>query len=101
MLGVLLLPWRSLHLLEAAAHDHLHVDAAQAAGRPAAVHRSVAAAQHDHALADFVDVLERNARQPVDADVDVGFRLLSAGNVQLAAARRAAADENRVVILGQ
>ena len=39
--------------------------------------------------------------QPVDADVDVLGRFLAAGNVEVAAARRAGADEDRVAILGQ
>ena len=54
----------------------------------AAVHRGVAAAEHEHALADLVDVAEIHVRQPVEADMDVacgGF--LPAGNVEVAAAR--------------
>jgi hypothetical protein len=84
-----------------AAHDDLHVVAAQAARRAAAVHRGVAAAQHDHALADLGDVAERDRGQPVDADVDVGGGFLAAGHVEVAAARRAGADEDGVVALGQ
>ncbi len=49
---VLLLPRRGLHLVEARAHDDLDVLAAEPTRRAAAVHRGVAAAQHDHALAD-------------------------------------------------
>ena len=101
MHGVLLFPGGRLHLLEAGAHDHLHVLAAEAARGAAAVHRGVAAAEHDDALADLVDVAERDGRQPVDADVDVLRRFLAAGNVELAAARRAGADEDRVVVLRQ
>src|SRR5213594_421321 len=56
VLRVLFLPGRGLHLLEARAHDDLHVLAAEALRRPAAVHRGVAAAQHDHAPADLVGV---------------------------------------------
>ena len=40
-------------------------------------------------------------RQPVDADMDVGGGFLAAGDVEVAAARRAGADEDRVVVLGQ
>ena len=39
---------------------------------------------------------EGNARQPVDTDVDIGRRLLASGNVEVAAARRAGADEHRI-----
>ncbi len=39
--------------------------------------------------------------KPVDADVDVLGRFLAAGDVEIAAARRAAADEDRVEILGE
>ena len=79
----------------------LHVLAAEAARGAAAVHRGVAAAEHDHALADLVDVAEGDAGEPVDADVDVGGGFLAAGHVEVAAARRAGADEDRVVALGQ
>ncbi len=48
----------------------------------------------------LLDMAERDAREPVDADVDVGGRFLAAGNVELAAARRAGADEDRVPALG-
>ena len=94
--GVLLLPGGRLHLLEAGAHDHLHVLAAEAARRAAAVHRGVAAAEHDDALADLADVAERDRGQPVDADMDVGGGFLAAGDLELAPARRAGADEHRV-----
>ena len=46
---VLLLPGRRLHLLEAGADDDLDVLAAEAARGAAAVHRGVAAAEHDDA----------------------------------------------------
>ena len=69
--GVFLFPGGRLHLLEARAHDDFHVLAAEPARGAAAIHRGVAAAEHDDALADLVDVAERDARQPVDADMDV------------------------------
>jgi hypothetical protein len=47
--------------------------------RAAAVHRGVAAAEHDDALADLVDVAEGHRRQPVDADVDVRAACLRPG----------------------
>src|SRR5204862_5737263 len=40
-------------------------------------------------------------RQPVDADVDVRPRLVAAGEVEVASARRAAADEHGVVALAE
>ncbi len=94
--GVFLFPRRRLHFLEAGAHHHLHVLAAEPARGAAAVHGGVAAAEHDHALADLGDVAERHRGQPVDADMDVLGRFLAAGNVEIAAARRAGADEDRV-----
>ena len=94
--GVFLLPGGRLHLLEAGAHDHFHVLAAEAAGSAAAVHGGVAAAEHDDALANFGDMPERDRGQPVDADMDIGGGFLAAGNVELASARRAGADEDRV-----
>ncbi len=98
---VFFFPRRGFHLLEAGAHDHLHVLAAEAARGAAAVHRGVAAAEHDDALADLVDVAERDRREPVDADVDVLLGLFAARNVELAPARRAGADEHRVPALGE
>ena len=98
---VFLLPRRGLHLLEAAAHDDGDLLAAEAARRAAAIHRGVAAAEHDDAAADLVDMAERDARQPVDADMDVRRGLLAAGDLEVAPARRAAADEDRVPILGE
>ena len=94
---VLLLPGRRLHLLEAGADDHLHVLAAEAARGAAAVHRRIAAAEHDDAPADLLDVPERDVGQPVDADMNVGGGFLPAGYVEVAAARRAGAGEHRVV----
>ena len=99
--GVLLFPGGRLHLLEAGAHDDFDVLAAEPARGAAAIHGGVAAAEHDDALADAVDVAERDAGQPVDADMDVLGRFLAAGDVEVAAARRAAADEDRVEIFGQ
>ena len=101
MHGVLLFPGGRLHLLEAGAHDDLDVLAAEPARGAAAIHRGIAAAEHDDALADLVDVAERDAGQPVDADMDVLGRFLAAGNFEVAAARRAAADEDRVEIFGE
>src|SRR6267378_3292980 len=99
VLGVFFFPGRGFHLLEAGAHDDFHVLAAEALRGPAAVHGGIAAAQHDHALADPVGVAEGNGGQPVDADVDVLRRFLAPRNVEIAAARRARADKDRVVVL--
>ena len=99
--GVFLFPRRRLHLLEARAHHHVDLLAAEPARRAAAVHGGVAAAEHDHALADLGGVAERHRVQPVDADVDVLGRFLAAGNVEVAPARRAGADEHRVPAFGQ
>ena len=66
----------------------------------AAVHRGVAAAEHDDALADLRGVAEGHRGQPVDADVDVLRALFAPRDIEVAAARRAGADEDRVVALG-
>src|SRR5207302_2738584 len=79
-----------------AAHDDGDLLAAKAARGAAAIHRRVAAAEHDDAAADLVDMAEGDAGQPVDADMDVGGGLLPAGDHELAAARRARADKHRV-----
>src|SRR5579864_2789419 len=96
---VFFFPGRGLHLLETRTDDDLDVLAAQTPRGAAAVHRGVAAAENNDALADAGGMAERDGRQPVDADMDVFGRFLAAGNVEIAAARRAAADEDRVVIL--
>src|SRR5690606_29933706 len=93
---VFLLPGARLHLVEAGAHDDANVLAAEAAGRPAAIHRGVAAAEHHDPTTDLGDVFEGHRGQPVDADVDVGRCLLAPGDVEVAPARRAAANEDRV-----
>src|SRR5216683_4718941 len=98
---VFLLPGRRLHLLEAGADDDLDVLAAQTTGGAAAIHGGVAAAQHDHALADLADMAERDRRQPVEADMDVGRSFLAARHVEIATTRGAGADEDRVVAFGQ
>ena len=99
--GVVLFPGGRLHVLEAGADDHFHIFTAEPAGRPAAIHGGVAAAEHNDALADLVDVTEGDAGEPVDADVNVLCRFLAAGDVEIAAARRAAAHEDRVKVLRQ
>src|SRR6185295_1844472 len=99
--GVFLFPGRRLHFLEAGANDHFHVFAPEAAGGTATVHGGIAATEHDHALADLVDMSERDVREPVDADVDVGGGFVAARDLEVAAARRAAADEDRVPAFGQ
>src|SRR6185437_13961600 len=96
---VFFLPGRRLHLLEAAAHHHGDVLAAQALRRAAAIHGRVAAAEHDDALADAGDMAEGDARQPVDADMDIGGGLLAARDIEVTAARRASPDEDRVITL--
>jgi hypothetical protein len=48
-----------------------------------------------------VDVAESDAGQPVDAEMDRLGRLLAPGNVEVVAARRAGADEHRVVAFGE
>src|SRR5205823_6556081 len=99
VLRVLLLPGRGLHFLETGAHDDGDLFAAEAARGAAAIHRRVAATQHDDAAADLVDVAERDGGQPVDADMDMGAGLLAPGQLDLAAARRAGADKDRVPAL--
>ena len=101
MHGVLLFPGGRLHFLETGAHDDLDVLAAEPARGAAAIHGGVAAAEHDDALADAVDVTEGDVGEPVDADMDILSRFLAAGDVEVAAARRAAADEDRIKTFGQ
>ena len=95
---ILELPRRRLEVLARAARDHLHVGGAEALGRAAAVHRGVADADDQDALADRVDVPEVNRLEPLDADEDL-IGLVAARQVELLALRRAGADEHRVELL--
>src|SRR5262249_5771613 len=61
---VLLLPGGRLHFLEPGADHDFYVLAAEPSRGAAAVHCGVAAAEHDHALSDPVDVAERAAPPP-------------------------------------
>ena len=98
---VFLLPRRGLHLVEGRADDDLDVVAAEAFGAAAAVHRGIAAAEHDHAFADRRDVAERHRGEPVDADVDVRRGFTAAGDRQVATARSTGADEDGIPVLRQ
>ncbi len=49
----------------------------------------------------LLGMVERDAGEPVDADVDVLGGFLAAGNFEFAAARRAGADKDRVVIFAE
>src|SRR5580658_4785756 len=99
MHGILLLPGRGLHLLEAAADDDRHFVTAEPARRAAAIHRRIAAAEHDDPAADLGYVAERDAGEPVDTDMDMLLGLLPAGDVEIASARCPGADEDGVPIL--
>src|SRR5216683_32770 len=101
MEGVFFLPGARLHLLKAGTHDHLDVLAAETARGAAAVHRGIAATEHDHALAALVGVAERHRGEPVDTDVNIGPCFLAPGYPELAAARHAGADEDRVVAFAE
>ena len=96
-LGVLELPGRRLEELARPARHDLDVLAAEAPRRAAAVHGRVADADDQHALADLVDVAERDADSSQSMPMWMSVaRLLAAGQVELLAARRAGADEHGV-----
>ena len=97
MRGIFLFPRAGFHFFKARTHDYLDVFAAQTFRRTAAVHRRIAATEHNHALADFVGMAERDARQPVDADVDVLSRFLASRQIKVTTTRRASADKYGVI----
>ena len=84
LFGVLELPRRRLEVLAGLARDHLDVGRAEPLRRAAAVHRGVADADDQHALADRVDVTEVDRLEPLDADEDL-IGLVAAGNLELLA----------------
>jgi hypothetical protein len=79
MLGVLEFPRRGLEELARLARHDLHILGAEAQRGAAAVHGGVADADDEHALADLVDVLERDGLEPGDADVNA-VALVPPGN---------------------
>ena len=96
--GVLELPGRGFEESARAARHHLDVFSTQAATGPAAIHGGVADADDQHLFADRIGVAEGDGFQPIDADVDA-IGVVTAGNVEFFAARRAGADEDRVEAL--
>ena len=73
--------------------DDLDVLRAEPQRAATAVHRRVADADDQHALADGVDVPERDRAEPIDADVNA-IAHVAAGQHQVLALRRATADEH-------
>src|SRR5690606_22839396 len=100
LLRVLELPVGSLEELPRLARHDLHVLRAEPQRAATAVHRRVADADDQHALADAVDVPEGDGLEPLDADVDA-VGVVAAGDVEVLALRRSAADEDRVVAVGE
>src|SRR5690606_37935622 len=96
-LGVFDFPRRRLHVGARRTHGDSHAFAAETQRGAAAVHRGVAAAEDDDFPADLFDMAEGDTGQPVDADMDIGLAFFAAGQFQVAAARRAGADEHGVV----
>ena len=96
LLGILELPLRRLEELPRLARDDLDVFRAEPQRAAAAIHRRVADADDEHALADGLDVAERDRAEPIDADVNAIARV-APGQYQVLALRRAAADEHGVV----
>src|SRR5205807_10326634 len=66
---ILFFPRRCFHLVETGTDDDVDLFAAQPPRTAAAIHRGIAAAHHDDALADRSDMAERHRRQPIDADM--------------------------------
>ena len=95
LLGVLELPGRGLEEAARLARHDLHALRAETQDGAAAVHRGVADADDEHALADLLDVAEGDRLEPGDADVDA-VALVAARQLELLALRSAGADEHRV-----
>jgi hypothetical protein len=95
--GVFLLPGRRLHLLEAGAHDDLHVLAAEARDER---QQSIAVLPPPSTITRL-PILSMWPKETLTASrCRYGCWLrgfLAAGNVEIAPARRAGADEDRVV----
>ena len=74
--GILDLPRRCLHLIEAAAHDNTYLFAADPLRGAAAVHGSVAAAKYQHILTDTGYMFEGNTGEPFYSCVDIVLSLI-------------------------
>jgi predicted nucleic acid-binding Zn-ribbon protein len=96
--GVFQFPGRSFEEARGTARHHFDIFAAEAARRAAAIHGGVADADDQHLFADRIEMAERDRAEPVDADVDA-VRIVTAGQFEVLAARRAAADEDGVEAL--
>src|SRR5262249_40376434 len=83
------------------AHRYRHAHTAEPQAGAAAVHGRVAAADHHHAPADSIDVLEGHRGEPVDANMDVGGALPATGNVEVLPLGRTGADEDGVELFRQ
>ena len=94
---VLFFPRARLHRLEWRTNDHLHILAAEPTRRSAAVHCGIPAAEDDHSFADLFRVLESDACQPVNADMNVIVALLPSRDLQFTAVRCSGSDKDRVV----
>ena len=69
--GILDLPRRCLHLIEAAAHDNANLFAADPLRGAAAVHGCVTAAKYQHILTDTGYMFEGNTGEPFYSCVDI------------------------------
>ena len=98
--GVLEFPGGCLEELPRLARHDLDVFRPEPQRCSAAIHGGVADSDHEHVLADGIDVLEGDGLQPVDADVDV-FGVIASGQLEFLAAGRSAAHENGVEALVQ
>ena len=79
--GVVQFPGRGFEEAARTARHHLDIFPAQSARRAAAIHRRVADADDQNALADRIGMAESNGAEPVDADVNaIGF--VAAGQIR-------------------
>ena len=99
LLRILELPLGGLEEAARLARHDLDIPGAEPQRSAAAVHRRIADADDQHALADGTDVAEGDRFQPGDADMDA-IALVAARQLELLALRRARADEHRVVSAG-
>ena len=103
LFGVFEFPRRGLEIFTRPARDDLHIGGADALGGAATIHGGVPHANDDHALADFLDVLEVHVGEPLDANVDVRHDAFvpTTVDVEFLALRRTAPHVHRVIALGE
>src|SRR5665213_426474 len=98
LFGIVKLPGRGFEVAARTPRHDLHVLAAETARGAAAIHGGVADADDENLFADGIEMAESDGAEPVDTYMDA-VRVVPARQVEIFAAGRAAAYEDRIEIV--